>query len=142
MNGIITKINNKLKKNLSYINSILVESILFDDSQLKYKINAKIDDTLNFVWYEIYKKNRKNRKNIISSLEVNTDKIDILKKMYDLSYDIIYQTFVKILIFANTQFLWYWKGMDEVRLLNSEIKKFMIQLKQNLTNIFNKENLL
>ena len=139
MNGVITKINNKLKKNLSYINSILVESILFDDSQLKYKINAKIDDTLNFVWYEIYKKNRKN---IISSLEVNTDKIDILKKMYDLSYDIIYQTFVKIIIFANTQFLWYWKGMDEVRLLNSEIKKFMIQLKQNLTNIFNKENLL
>ena len=90
----------------------------------------------------LIKKNRKNRKNIISSLEVNTDKIDILKKMYDLSYDIIYQTFVKILIFANKQLLWHWKDMDEVRLLNSEIEKFMIQLKQNLTNIFNKENLL
>ena len=46
VNGIIIKINNKLKKNLSYIDSILIESILFDDSQLNYKINAKIDDTL------------------------------------------------------------------------------------------------
>ena len=43
--GIIEKINYKLKKNLSYIDSILIESILFDDSQLKYKINTKIDDT-------------------------------------------------------------------------------------------------
>ena len=66
----------------------------------------------------------------------------MLKKMYDLLYDIIHQTFVKILIFSTEQFLLYWKDMDEVRLLNSEIKKFMIQLKQNLTNIFNKENLL
>ena len=78
--GIIEKINYKLKKSLSYIDSILIESILFDDSQLKYKINTKIDDTLNFVWFEIYKKNRKNRKNIIRSLEVSYDKIDMLKK--------------------------------------------------------------
>ena len=78
--GMIEKIKCKLKKNLWYIDSILYESILFDESQLKYKINAKIDDTLNFAWFKIYKKNRKNRKNIISSLEVNTDKIDMLKK--------------------------------------------------------------
>ena len=43
--GIMEKINYKLKKSLSYIDSILIESILFDDSQLKYKINTKIDDT-------------------------------------------------------------------------------------------------
>ena len=46
VNVIIIKINNKLKKNLLYIDSILIESILFDDSQLNYKVNAKIDDTL------------------------------------------------------------------------------------------------
>ena len=72
----INKINYKLEKNISYINSVLCESILFDDSQLRYKINAKIDDTLNFVWNEIYKKNRKNRKNKISSDEVNTNKLN------------------------------------------------------------------
>ena len=59
---IIVKTNYKLKNNISYSNSILGESILFDDSQLKYKINAKIDDTLNFVWYEIYKKKQKKQR--------------------------------------------------------------------------------
>ena len=115
---------------------------MFDDSQLKYKINTKIDDTLNFVWFEIYKKNRKNRKNIIRSLEVSYDKIDMLKKIYDLLYYIIHQAYAKILIFSTKQFLLCWKDMDEVRLLNSKINFFLIQLKQNLTNIFNKENLL
>ena len=46
LNGKIVKIKTKLKKNLSYI----------DNSQLKYKINAKIEDTLSFIWFEIYKK--------------------------------------------------------------------------------------
>ena len=53
---IIVKINYKLKKNVSYINSMLLA--LFDKSQLIYKINAKIDDTLNFVWNEIYRKKK------------------------------------------------------------------------------------
>ena len=56
--GVINKINYKLEKNISYINSMLCESISFDDSQLRYKINAKIDDTLNFVWNEIYIKKK------------------------------------------------------------------------------------
>ena len=73
MIDIIVKINYELKKNISYISSVFCESVLLDDSQLKYKINAKIDDTLNFVWYEIYRKNIKNRKNRISSNEVNID---------------------------------------------------------------------
>ena len=54
--------------------------MISDDSQLRYKINAKIDDTLNFVWNEIYKKNRKNKKNEITSNEVNTNKPKLLKK--------------------------------------------------------------
>ena len=45
----IVKIEIKLKKNLSYI----------DDSQLKYKMNAKIEDILSFIWFEIYKKKEK-----------------------------------------------------------------------------------
>ena len=62
--------------------------------------------------------------------------------MYDLPYDIRHQTFAKILVFNLKSFLLYETDMDEVRLLNSEIKNYMIQLNQNLTNIFNKENLL
>ena len=62
--------------------------------------------------------------------------------MYDLLYDIIHQAYAKILIFSTKQFLLYWTDKDEVRLLNSKIKFFLIQLKRNLTNIFNKENLL
>ena len=37
---IIVKINYEVKKNISYINSVFCESVLLDDSQLKYKINA------------------------------------------------------------------------------------------------------
>ena len=69
-------------------------------------------------------------------------KIDMLKKMYDLLHEITHWIFNKLLIFVNKHFSLYWKDMDEVHLLNSEIKKFMIQINQDLTNIFNKENLL
>ena len=62
--------------------------------------------------------------------------------MRDLLYDIIHETNSKILIFSSKMFLLYEKDMDEADLLNDEIKKFMIQLTQNLKNIFNKENLL
>ena len=58
LNNIIQKINYKLKKNVSYINSYvdLPFFLLTDDSELIYKINAKIDHTLNFVCNEIYRK--------------------------------------------------------------------------------------
>ena len=146
VNNIIIKTNNKLKKNVLFINSYVLDvpsSLIFftEGPERVYKINARIDDLLNFVWFVLYKKNRKNRKSRISSDEVNTDKLKLLKKMLDLSYDIRHQTFSKILVFHLKSFLLYETDMDDVRLLHSEIKKFMIQLKQNL-NMFNKENLL
>ena len=45
--------------------------------EIIYKLNAKIEDALNFVFKAIYGKNRKNR---ISSDEINTDKLKLLKK--------------------------------------------------------------
>ena len=51
---IFVKINYKLKENNLYINSKFFELLISDDSQLRYKINPKIDDTLNFVWNKIY----------------------------------------------------------------------------------------
>ena len=62
--------------------------------------------------------------------------------MYDSTYNIIREASDKILIFATKMFGLYKKDMDKVHLIYSEIKKFMIQLKQNLKKIFNKENLL
>ena len=61
--------------------------------------------------------------------------------MYDSTYNIIREASDKILIFATKMFGLYKKDMDKVHLIYSEIKKFMIQLKQNLKKIFNKENL-
>ena len=141
---IIEKINYKLKKNVSYVNSYINLSffVLLDDSKLIYKINAKIDHTLNFVWNEIYRKKRINRKNRISSNEVKINKLKFLERIRDLSYDIMHETFGKILIFSTKMFILYEKDMDEVHLVHSKIKKFMIQLKQNLKKIFDKENLL
>ena len=65
------------------------------------------------------KKNRKNRKNIIRSREVNTDKIDMLEKMYDSTYDIICEVQSKMLKFTLNMFQLYEKDMDKVDLLNS-----------------------
>ena len=48
--------------------------------EIIYKLNAKIEDALNFVFKAIYGKNRKNRKNRISSDEINTDKLKLFKK--------------------------------------------------------------
>ena len=86
VNGIIAKIINKLKKNLSYIDTFPVlevpSSIFYfvEGPEIIYKLNAKIEDTLNFVFKAIYGKNRKNRKNRISSDEINTDKLKLFKK--------------------------------------------------------------
>ena len=57
----------------------------------------------------------------------------MLKKMCDSLHEITHQIFKKLLMFVSKHSL---------HLLNSEIKKFMIQIKQDLTIIFNKENLL
>ena len=132
---IIEKINYILKKNISYTNS------KFFDLQLRYKINVKIDDTLNFVWNEIYRKNKKNKKNKISSSEVNIDKLKLLERMRDSSYDITREVKNEILKISINMFELYEKDMDKVHLIYSEIKKFMIRLKQNLKKIFNQEDL-
>ena len=84
----------------------------------------------------------KNRKNRISSNEVNINKLNLLERICDSSYDIIHEALSKILIFATKMFILYEKDMNEVHLIHSEIKKFLIQLKQRLKKIFNKENLL
>ena len=56
----------------------------------------------------------------------------MLERISDSSYDIIREALDKILIFATKMFGLYEKDMDKVHLIHSEIKKFMIQLKQNL----------
>ena len=138
---IIHKIYQILKKNILYINSRLFESLLLGDLQLKYKLNTKINDTLNFMWYEIYRKNRKNKKNKISSNEVNTDKLELLERMCNSTYDIIHEANNEMLKITINIFELYEKDMDKVHSINSELKKIMIQLKQDLKKIFNQEDL-
>ena len=86
--NIFMKINDELKKNIELIYELKFK--LSDDSRLRQveinTINAKIDDTLNFVCNKIYRKNRKNRK----SLKVfNKHKLILLDNMYNSSNDII-----------------------------------------------------
>ena len=106
-----------------------------------YKLNAKIYETLNFIWYEIYRKNRKIIKNRISSDEVNTDKLELLEKMYHSTYDIICEVRNKMLKITLNMFELYKKDMDKAHSINSELKEFMIKLKHDLKKIFNKEDL-
>ena len=129
---VIAKINNKLKENHSYINSKFFELLISDGSQLRYKINAKIYDTLNFIWYEIYRKNRKIIKNRISSNEVNINKLELLEKTYDSTYDTICKVQRKMLNITLNMFELYEKDMDKVHSIHSELKKIMIRLKKRL----------
>ena len=129
---VIAKINNKLNENHSYINSKFFELLISDGSQLRYKINAKIYDTLNFIWYEIYRKNRKIMKNRISSNEVNTNKTKLLERMYDSTYDILCEVRNKMLKSILNMLELYEKDMDKVHSINSDLKEIMIKFKQDI----------
>ena len=139
--NIIKKINDELKKNIESIREIIFK--LSDDSRLRQveinTINAKIDDALNFVWNKIYRKNRKNR---IRSKWINIDKLELLRRMYSSANDIISDIKNELMMIYLDMYILYEKDMDKVHLINSEIKKVMIQLKQNLKKIFSVEDLL
>ena len=61
--------------------------------------------------------------------------------MYDSSYDIICEVQRIILKIVLNMFELYEKDMDKVHSIHSELKEFMIKLKQDLKKIFNKEDL-
>ena len=61
--------------------------------------------------------------------------------MYDSSYDIICEVQRIILKIVLNMFELYEKDMDKVRSIHSELKEFMIKLKEDLRKIFNKEDL-
>ena len=136
--SIIIKINDELKKNIELIHEIIFK--LSDDSRLRQveinTIDAKIDDALNFVWNKIYRKNR------ISSKWINIDKLELLRRMYISTNDIISEMKNVLLMIHLDMYILYGTDMDKVHLINCEIKKVMIQLKQNIKKIFRVEDLL
>ena len=135
---IIMEINDELEKNIESIHEILFK--LSDDSRLRpveiNTINAKIDDPLNFVWNKIYRKNR------ISSKEIKRDKLKLLERMHSSTNDIIREAKNDILMIYMNIYELYEKDIDEIRFINSEIKKIMIILKGDLKRIFSVEDLL
>ena len=139
--SIITKTNDELKENIKSIYEILFK--LSDDSRLRQversAINPKIDDALNFVWNKIYIKNRKNR---ISSNRINMDKLELLERMYSSTNDIISEMKNIMLMICNDIYKLYENDIDTIHLINSKIKKVMIQLKQDLKKTFSVEDLL
>ena len=136
--NIFININNELKKNIESIYELRFK--LSDDSRLRQveinTINAKIDDTLNFVCNKIYRKNRK------SSERINLDKLKLLERMYSSASDIISEIKNEILMIYMEMFELYDKDIDTIHLINSKIKKIMIRLKQDLKKIFSLKDLL
>ena len=65
----------------------------------------------------------------------------MLERMYDSTFDIICEVQNKMLKFTLNMFELFEKDTDKVHLIYSELKKFMIQLKQNLKEIFNQKDL-
>ena len=122
VNKIVIEINDELKKNIEWIHEILFN--LSDDLRLRQAeinmINAKIGDALNFVWNEIY---RKNRKNEMSSKGINRDKLELLERMHSSTNDIISDIKNKLLMIYLDMYLLHEKDIDKVHLINSEIKK-------------------
>ena len=62
--------------------------------------------------------------------------------MYSSTNDIISEMKNILLIIQLDMYIFYGKDMDKVHLINCEIKKVMIQLKQNIKKIFRVEDLL
>ena len=62
--------------------------------------------------------------------------------MYSSTNDIISEMKNVLLIIQLDLYIFYGKDMDKVHLINCEIKKVMIQLKQNIKKIFSVEDLL
>ena len=123
--NIFMKINDELKKNIKLIYELKFK--LSDDSRLRQveinTINAKIDDTLNFVCNKIYRKNSKNR---ISSKKVNIHRLVSLEGMHYLSDNIISELKNEILMIYLYMFKLYEKNIDKIHLINSELKEIMI----------------
>ena len=61
--------------------------------------------------------------------------------MYDSTHDIICEVSEKMLNIIIDTLELYEKDMDKVHLIHSELKELMIKLKQDIKNIFNKEDL-
>ena len=61
--------------------------------------------------------------------------------MYDSADNIIREVNSEMLKIAINMFELYEKDMDKVHSINSELKKIMIRLKQDLKKIFNQEDL-
>ena len=62
--------------------------------------------------------------------------------MYTSTNDIISETKNEIKMIYIDMYKLYEKNIDEIHLINSEIKKIIIRLKQNLKKIFSVEDLL
>ena len=129
--SIIKKINDELKKNIKSIYELNFK--LSDDSRLRQveinTINAKVDDTLNFVCNKIYRKNR------IRSKKVDIFKLISLERMHKSLNDIseikneIFMIYMNMLkLYENYAIM----DVDDLHLINDELTKIMIQLKQDL----------
>ena len=139
----LKRINDKVNKNIQQI----YERIFFklpDDPKLRQadlnKIDAKIDDALNFVWNKICGKNK------ISSKKINKDKykdfdryvsnkLDLLERVDKLLYDIINEIENKVNKVNKDLYKAYKKGIDKIHLANSKLSEFMRQLKKGIRNI-------
>ena len=84
---------------------------------------------------------KKKRKNRISSDEVNTNKLELLERMYNSAYDIICEVQNEMLKITINMFELYEKDMDKVHLIYSELKKIMIKLKQKVKKMFDQDDL-
>ena len=163
----VDKVNNKIN-NMKDINKIIreiryevgknIQSILEIMYKLRYgpqlgkadlnNIDAKIDDALNFVWNKICRENK------ISSEKINRDKhkdfdsylsnkLDLLKRVYALLWDIISEMEDKIkmirrdLIYRDM----YKMGIDELHLINSKLNEIMRQSKKDSRNIISLDDL-
>ena len=147
---IITKIMEGVRKNLQPIYGVLFFK-LKDDPQLRQaelnKINAKIDNVLNFVWNKICKENK------ISSKKINRDKhkdfdrylsnkLELLERVHRLLCDIISEIENKTHTVYERMYKVYKKGIDKLHLINSKLNEFMRKFKKYLRNIISLADLL
>ena len=138
----IIKIKDELSKNIQLIfNKIFI--ILPDDPQLRLaylnKVDAEMDDALNFVWNKFCKENKIRSKKINRDKQKDLDryvsnKLELRERVERLLSDIVSEIENKINMIHKDLYKAYNKGINEVHLTNSKLSEFMRQLKKDIIN--------
>ena len=135
---IIKKIKDELNDKIVSIYEIIFN--LSNDSRLRQdelnKVDAIIDDTLNFIYNNIYRKNINRDKQKDIDEYALSNRLEFLETMFSSINNKISKIEDKIDMIHYDMYTEDGEGIDKLHSIYDKLKEFMTQLKQDLKKIF------